>query len=203
MPAIQTLDPSVRRDYLNKYYLPKLQEDRQPQDVLKRVTMAALGDGGKGLYGGSASKVRPPREHSSPRGSDSSRRKHSSSNNLPTLQRSASEPQGSMRRMPGSMAVPTESGRYGSLWLAPHITSSQYGVAKDPPRQAHAGPQRMWGPVAQMSMALERSHSHAGSANTSQRGSGKIRFSESCGRTPSESCGRTPSVSSFREPSCR
>lgn len=206
MPPIQTLNPGVKREYLNKYYLPKLQEDLQPSEVLNRVTVAALGPLGKTGRDSISTRKPPPLAPTPssrqqqwppcPLADSGARRQRDSSSYMPSLNRSASEPLPlpSTQRKPGSLAVPSQSGKYGSLWLPPHPTSSQYGGEREVTQRPHAGPQRLWGPVAQMTLAEGRSKM---SSSSSHHGSGRIRFSESCGRTPSESCGRTP------EPSCR
>lgn len=206
LPPIQNLEPNVRRDYLHKYYLPKLQEDRQPTEVLRRVTNAAIGNEGGRKKSGTSS--RPPPTPPTLTCSSTGSPKRNASMPLPHLSRSASQPLPiSTQRTPGSMAVNTDSGRYGTLWLQPRgdmmdpiasKTSFHRGAAIEEPK-FQAGPKRLWGPVAHMtqgSRAGSTSGSRAGSTSGSQRGSGRIRFSESCGRTPSEAFGRTP------EPSC-
>lgn len=199
LPPIETLHTSVRHDYLHKFYLPKLQADSQPQEVLKRVTSAALADKGytdTQLFEAQLKARKAPTPQisaPSPAHGSSNGRKRDSDFHPRRLHRSASEPLPgqSTQRQPGSLAVPTDSGKYGTYWLAPHSTSAQYGAGTPNQRPFHAGPDRLWGPVAKMTLAP--SWLKAGSSSNGDRGSGRIRFSESCGRTPSEKSGRTTS----------
>jgi len=187
MPPVQNLHKSLRRDYLHKYYLPKMQEDCQPPEVMQRLCCAAMGNRGR-FESPAAQKAKvplpmPPTPRVVNSRAPGSSRSLSSSTRSRSLHRSTSEPTLRKQRIPGSMAIATDSGRYGCLWLPPHATSSKYGIAPETPNQVAAGPSRLFGPVAQMTMGLE-----PGRSRGDERGSSRIRFSESCCRTPQPSC---------------
>mmetsp|Transcript_70992 Transcript_70992/g.123131 ORF Transcript_70992/g.123131 Transcript_70992/m.123131 type:complete len:215 (-) Transcript_70992:19-663(-) len=179
MPPIESIEPRVRREFLNRFYLPRLQEEHHAYEVLKRTAEKGLCTDSELKHPSALSSRR--RAHAGfPSPPMAGSRSHATGHRqTPLLSCSLSEPNVTSVRQRGGLGVATEDGRYGQLWLPRRANQQQ-------PSGYLAGPRHMWGPVAHALHAQQRvpTSQTIRSSSSSQcapagRGSSSIRFRES------------------------